>query len=100
MTATENRTGRTQWRIAHNTDENCEPTGEFDIVTDDTLYTVASYMTEADAELTIRAVSCHDDLLAACELAARVLQDHDIDESMSGEFEIITDAIAKARGDA
>jgi hypothetical protein len=40
------------------------------------------------------------ELLEALEMAKRALEDHDIDEIMSGEFEVITDAIAKARGRA
>jgi hypothetical protein len=30
-------------------------------------------------------------------MAVRALQDHDIDESMAGEFEILTDAIEHAQ---
>ncbi|NBW20498.1 MAG: hypothetical protein EBR82_72270 [Caulobacteraceae bacterium] len=38
------------------------------------------------------------ELLAALKFAAEVLKHHDIDEWLSGEFKIITDAIAKAEG--
>lgn len=38
------------------------------------------------------------ELLAALKLAAAAIRDNDLDESMAGEFEIITDAIAKAEG--
>jgi len=39
-----------------------------------------------------------DELLAALKMAVRIMQDSDIDESMAGEFEILTDAINKAEG--
>lgn len=38
------------------------------------------------------------DLLAALKFAANVMQHHEIDEWLAGEFAIITDAIAKAEG--
>jgi hypothetical protein len=44
-----------------------------------------------------RAASAHD-LLAALKKAVDVMQDYDIDEHLSGEFEVFTDAIAKAEG--
>jgi hypothetical protein len=37
-----------------------------------------------------------DELLAALKMAVLALEDNNIDESMSGEFEILTDAIASA----
>ena len=39
------------------------------------------------------------ELLAALKIAMRALQDHNIDELMSGEYEILTDAIARARAE-
>ena len=41
-------------------------------------------------------ISSAPDLLEALKVAVGVMKDHNIDESMSGEFEIFTDAIAKA----
>ncbi len=38
------------------------------------------------------------DLLEALEIAIDQLQHHDIDVSMAGEFEILTDAVDKAKG--
>jgi hypothetical protein len=43
-------------------------------------------------------VAAAPELLAALKLAAAAIRDNDLDESMAGEFEIITDAIAKAEG--
>lgn len=43
--------------------------------------------------------SVNADLLAALEMAVAALRDNDIDESMAGEFEILTDAIARAKGE-
>ena len=37
-------------------------------------------------------------LYEALKMAVRVLQDNDIDTAMAGEFEILTDALAKAEG--
>lgn len=39
------------------------------------------------------------ELLEALERAVRVMQDQNIDESLAGEFEQFTDAIAKAKGE-
>lgn len=52
--------------------------------------------TDDDARL----IAAAPDLLDALKLARRALEDNDIDEMMAGEFEIITDAIVKATGDA
>lgn len=49
---------------------------------------------EDDARLMARS----QDLLAALEVAVQVMRDHNIDESMAGEFEIFTDVIAAAKG--
>ena len=38
------------------------------------------------------------ELLSALKLAVQVMQDKDIDEALAGEFEVFTDAIAKAEG--
>lgn len=40
--------------------------------------------------------SVNKELLDALRIAVRALEDNDIDESMSGEFELLTEAIAKA----
>ena len=48
------------------------------------------------AEANARLIAAAPDLLEALEMAIRALQDHDIDESMAGEFEILTDAFARA----
>jgi len=52
----------------------------------------------ANARLIVRAVNCHEELLEALKIAVKALKDHDIDESMAGEFEILTDAVEKAEG--
>ena len=52
---------------------------------------------ERDAEITVKDPA-NMELLEACKIAVKALMENDIDESMSGEFEIITDAIAKAEG--
>jgi hypothetical protein len=52
---------------------------------------------KANADFIVRACNAHDDLLAALITAVRVMQDNNIDESMAGEFEQFTDAIAKAQ---
>lgn len=54
-------------------------------------------ITPENAEFLCRAVNAHDDLVAALEMAVHALRDNDLDEMMAGEFEIITDALAKAR---
>jgi hypothetical protein len=45
-----------------------------------------------------RLIAAAPDLLAALETAVRVMQDQNLDEALAGEFEIFTDAIAKAKG--
>ncbi len=45
-------------------------------------------------------IAAAPDLLSALLLAVRVMQDNGIDESMAGEFDVFTDAIAKAEGRA
>ena len=42
-------------------------------------------------------IAAAPELLKALEMAVRFMQDEDLDEALSGEFEIFTDAIAKAR---
>ena len=51
-----------------------------------------------DDEATEFVVKSYAELLEALEMAVKALQDNNIDEMMSGEFEIITDAINKAKG--
>jgi hypothetical protein len=46
----------------------------------------------------VRLIAAAPELLAALKFAANVIQHHEIDEWLAGEFEIITDAIAKAEG--
>ena len=43
-----------------------------------------------------RLIAAAPDLLAALEMAVACLKDHNLDELMAGEFEILEDAIAKA----
>lgn len=43
-------------------------------------------------------IAAAPELLEALKLAIIVMQDNSIDESMAGEFEMFTDAIAKAKG--
>lgn len=38
------------------------------------------------------------DLFVALQKAVQVMQDHDIDEAMAGEFTMFTDALQKAEG--
>ena len=45
-----------------------------------------------------RLIAAATELLAALKIAVRALQDHDADEAMAGEFETLTDVIAKAEG--
>lgn len=44
-------------------------------------------------------IAAAPDLLLALEMAVRALRQHDIDEEMAGEFEVLTDAISKANGE-
>ncbi len=53
---------------------------------------------QRDADMRLCAAA--PELLAALKIAVRALQDHDADEAMAGEFETLTDAIAKAEGRA
>jgi len=49
---------------------------------------------EANAKL----IAAAPELLAALKFAANVMRHHEIDTWLAGEFEIVTDAIAKAEG--
>ena len=53
---------------------------------------------EANSKFIVKACNAHDDLLEALTMACKVLIDNNLDESMAGEFEILTDALAKAKG--
>ena len=55
-------------------------------------------LVKANAEFIVRSCNCHDELLEALKMAVGALRENDIDESMAGEFEILTDAITKAEG--
>ena len=57
---------------------------------------VASFEDAANAAL----IAAAPDLLGALKVAVEVMKDHNIDEAMAGEFEVFTDAIAKAEGRA
>ncbi len=55
---------------------------------------------DAEQLANARIMAAAPELLAALKLAVRVMQDNGIDESMAGEFDVFTDAIAKAEGRA
>jgi hypothetical protein len=57
-------------------------------------------ISDGEMELNMQLVAAAPELLAALKIAVRALQDHDVDEAMAGEFETLTDAIAKAEGRA
>ena len=46
----------------------------------------------------LRMFAASQDLLDALKMAIKVMKDYNIDEIMAGEFEIFTDAVAKAEG--
>ena len=46
----------------------------------------------------LRMFAASQDLLDALKMANKVMKDYNIDEIMAGEFEIFTDAVAKAEG--
>ena len=51
-----------------------------------------------ESQANARLIAAAPDMYEALRIAIRALQDNDIDESMAGEFEILTDAISKAEG--
>jgi hypothetical protein len=51
---------------------------------------------QRDADMRLCAAA--PELLAALKAAVAALRDNDVDEAMAGEFENLTDAIAKAEG--
>jgi hypothetical protein len=63
------------------------------IIDEDTGRNVAVAYDKADAPLIAAAPA----LLEALEIAVEVLRDHNLDELMAGEFEILTDAINQAK---
>ena len=56
-------------------------------------------MLEANAKLIVRAVNCHDDLLAALEWAERALAPYSKDPAEGSGMHKIRAAITKARGE-
>ena len=52
----------------------------------------------ATSEANAHLITASPELLKALQTAVHVMQDNNIDEAMAGEFEIFTDAIAKATG--
>jgi hypothetical protein len=70
-------------------------------------WTAATYDEDEDEDVVTeedranaKLIAAAPDLLAALRYAVTVMQDYDIDEHLSGEFEVFTDAIAKAEGRA
>ena len=51
---------------------------------------------EEFAEFIVQACNSHEELVEALRIAIAALQNNDIDESMAGEFEILTDTLANA----
>ncbi len=49
---------------------------------------------DANAALIVRAVNHADKLAEALKMACRVIEGENLDEAMSGEYEILTDALA------
>ena len=45
-----------------------------------------------------RLIAAAPELYEALSMAIEAMRDHNIDESMAGEFEILTDALAKVEG--
>jgi len=53
---------------------------------------------DPECEANARLIAAAAELLAALRMAVRVKQDNNLDEALAGEFDIFTDAIAKAEG--
>ena len=63
-----------------------------------TIATDLAHIADVDRHFNAQLIASAPDLYEALGMAMRVLRDNDIDESMAGEFEILTDALAKADG--
>ena len=50
------------------------------------------------AKANARLIAAAPELYEALSMAIEAMRDHNIDESMAGEFEILTDALAKVEG--
>lgn len=61
-------------------------------------YQTESRLNDDQWQEMVNIVAAAPELLAALKMAAEYLKAANIDEAMAGEFEIITDAIAKAEG--